>query len=302
MSKIGIVIPVFNRLDYTRECLGILEKQKTTGFYKENEIFTIIVDDASTDGTGEWVPANYPDVILLKGTGDLWFSGSMNMGMKYALHQLNCDYILVWETDIFPCERYFDDLQTIMKKSSTNDILSSKVMIRNQPGIIFGLGGFFNTRTGDKGLIGSREEDGPQYNKTMEVDWFLGQGVLIHKSCFEKVGYFDEKVFPQYHADIDYSLRAKQAGFRVMVYPELLVWNDTETSGISNIKNKSLGLFIETLFSIRSNYNIMKDIRFYIRHTTSPVAYSHLFVKYFKYIGGYTKWKILGFFGAGKNR
>ena len=64
MSKIGIVIPVFNRLDYTRECLGILEKQKTTGFYRENEIFTIMVDDASTDGTGEWVPANYPDVIF----------------------------------------------------------------------------------------------------------------------------------------------------------------------------------------------------------------------------------------------
>jgi len=300
MSKIGIVIPVFNRLDFTRECLGILEKQKTTAFYRENEIYTIVVDDASTDGTGEWVPANYPEVILLKGTGDLWFSGSMNKGMRYALHELSCDYILIWETDIFPCDGYFNDLQEIMKKSSTNDILSSKVMIRNNPEIIFGLGGYFNTKTGDKGLIGARQLDGPEFSRVMEVDWFLGQGVLLHKSCFDKVGYFDEKVFPQYHADIDYSLRAKKAGFRIMVYPELLCWNDTEMSGISHIKKKSIPVFIKTLFSLRSNYNIMKDIRFYNRHTTNIIAYKYLVIKYVEYIGGYIKWGVLGVFGVKK--
>jgi GT2 family glycosyltransferase len=301
MSKIGIVIPVFNRLEFTQECLGILEKQKSSSFYRKNEVFTIVVDDASTDGTGEWVPAHYPGVILLKGTGDLWFSGSMNKGMKYALDELACDYILIWETDIFPCEEYFNDLQSIMEKSSTQDILSSKVMIRNQPEIIFGLGGYFDTKTGDKGLIGAREKDGPEYGTAREVDWFLGQGVLLHKSCFEKVGYFDEKVFPQYHADIDYSLRAKKAGFRIMVYPELLCWNDTEMSGISHIKKKSIPVFIRTLFSLRSNYNIMKDIRFYNRHTTNIVAYKYLLIKYIEYVGGYIKWGVLGWFGVKKS-
>jgi GT2 family glycosyltransferase len=301
MKKIGIVIPVFNRLSFTQDCLRMFEEQKKSNFFTNNEIHIIVIDDGSTDGTSEWIAKNYPEVIVLKGDGNLWFSGAVNKGAKYSFEKYNCEYILLWETDIFPTDNYFNDLQDIMEKAGTNVIIASKMMVRNQPDVIFGLGGFFNVKTGDKGLIGSMEKDCPKYQKVMEADWFLGQGVLFHKSTFDIVGYLDEEVFPQYHADIDYGLRAKYKGIKTMIYPELIAWNDTEMSGLSHEKDKSFAIFLRSLYSIRSNYNFIKDIKFYNRHTKGISAYRHLFVKYFEYIGGYLKWKLLGWFGLKRN-
>ncbi len=297
MYKISFVIPVFNRLKYTQECLDILSKQKTTSFFTKNEISIIVTDDGSTDGTKEWIAANHPDVIVLQGTGNLWYSGSLNMGIRYALDKLNCDFIMVWENDIFPMEGYFDLIQPILEKWDGKTVICSKLYYRNQPNKIFGMGGTFDTRTGVKSLIGLAEIDNEEYEKTMEVDWFLGQGVLIHKDILKKVGLFDEVNFPQYHADVDYGLRAMKGGYKNMVYPELKLLNDTETTGISHIKNKTMKQFIDSMISIRSNYNIKKDIKFYQIHTTHFAAYGNLSYKYITYIGGYIKWKILGMLG-----
>lgn len=160
------------------------------------------------------------------------------------------------------------------------------------------MGGTFDPRTGQRSLIGRKETDSPQYNKILEVDWFLGQGVLIHKDINEKVGYFDEKHFPQYHADIDYGLRAKKAGFKNLVYPNLKLLNDTETTGLSHIKNKTLKQFFESLTSLRSNTNFKKDFIFNRIHTTSILAYSSLIKKYVVYTGSYIKWEMLGWVGV----
>ena len=83
------------------------------------------------------------------------------------------------------------------------------------------MGGIFNPRTGEKKLIARNQEDGPQYQQPIEIDWFSGQQILVHKTIFERVGYFDEKNFPQYHADIDFSIRTRKEGFKIMMYPNL---------------------------------------------------------------------------------
>jgi len=298
MSKIAFVIPVFNRLKYTKECLEILEKQKSTHFFEKNDIAVIVSNDGSTDGTDEWIRSNYPEVIVLEGTGNLWYSGSLNLGIKYALEKLRSDFIMVWENDIYPVDNYFDNLQDILEKWDAKTLICSKLYYKVQPNVIFGMGGTFNSRTGLRNLIGRMKIDSPQYDKIMEVDWFLGQGVLIHRDIIEKVGYFDAVNFPQYHADIDYSLRAKNAGYKNIVYPNLKLLNDTETTGISHAKNKSLRVFLDSLFSLRSNTNIIKDIKFYRRHTSSIFAYLTLINRYLVYTGSFIKWAVLGWLGV----
>ncbi len=297
MNKIAFVIPVFNRLKYTRECLGILEQEKSSRFFIKNEVSIIVSNDGSTDGTNDWIRANHPDVIVLQGTGNLWYSGSLNLGIRYAFDKLNSDFIMVWENDIYPVDNYFNNLQDILENWDGNTLICSKLYYRVQPDKIFGLGGTFNPHNGFRRLIGNKETDGPQYQKIMEIDWFLGQGVLIHRDIIQKVGMFDEVNFPQYHADIDYSLRAKKAGYRNIVYPNLKLLNDTETTGISHMKDKTIKQFIESLTSIRSNSNIRKDIKFNRIHTTSVLANYYLIKKYFVYTASFIKWKVLGWFG-----
>jgi len=158
------------------------------------------------------------------------------------------------------------------------------------------MGGYFNLKTGRKEIIGYMKPDSHEFNNVLSVDWFCGQGVLVPRVVFDKIGLFDANAFPQYHGDSDFALRAKKAGFSILVHPELRVWNDTETSGLSHIKNKSLKIFIRSLYSIRSNNNISKDIKFYRRHTTSARAYLTLVKSYVWYIGSYLMWKTLGLF------
>ncbi len=297
MADISFIIPVFNRLNYTKECLENLDNQKSTRFFRQNHIHIIVSNDGSTDGTEDWIRSNYPDVIVLQGTGNLWYSGSLNLGIRYAFESLNSDFIMVWENDIYPIDNYFNNLQDILDEWDGNTLICSKLYYRVQPDKIFGLGGVFNPHNGFRRLIGNKETDGPQYQKVMEIDWFLGQGVLIHHNIIQKVGLFDEVNFPQYHADIDYSLRAKKAGYHNIVYPNLKLLNDTETTGISHMKNKTIKQFFQSLTSIRSNSNIMKDIKFNRIHTTSILANYYLIKKYFVYTASFIKWKVLGWFG-----
>lgn len=300
MSKIVIIIPVHNRIEYSKECLRILDQQKETRFFKNNDIEIIFVDDGSTDGTGDWIRTNYPEVIVLLGDGNLWYAGGVNVGMKYALEEMDPEFILVWENDIFPVDDYFDHLQVIKEEWDGNSIICSKVYFRSQPDTIFAMGGTFNPKTGDKKLIGRTEKDGPEYQKDLEVDWFLGQGFMIHKDLIERIGYMDDKNFPHYHSDLDYGLRAKNAGIKNIVFHKLKILNDTATTGISHKKEKTLRDFMKSFTEISSNLNIKKDIIFQRKHTTSILAYRGLIRRYYIYIGSFVKWKVLGWFGIKK--
>ena len=297
MARIAFVIPVFNRLNYTQECLEILKNHKDCKFFTENDISVIIADDGSKDGTGEWVRSNYPDVIVLQGNGNLWYSGSLNLGIRHALSKLNSEFIMVWENDTYPVDDYFGNLQSIIEKWDGKSIICSKLYYKVQPDVIFGLGGTFDPRTGIIRLIGRQEPDRPEFNEVMEMDWFLGQGVMIHRDIFDKVGLFDEINFPQYYADIDYSLRAKRAGYHNIIYPNLKMLNDTENTGLTHLKNKSFKQFFDSLTSIKSNNNIIRNIKFNKIHTTSPLANYYLCKKYFIYTASFIKWKVLGWFG-----
>jgi hypothetical protein len=76
------------------------------------------------------------------------------------------------------------------------------------------------------------------------------------------------------------------------------LWNDKTSSGLTH--GDTLRGLLKTMFSIRSNYNIRKNLLFYRRHATSPLAYLYLLRSYFMLTAGFIKWKILALFGKRK--
>jgi len=82
-----------------------------------------------------------------------------------------------------------------------------------------------------------------------------------------------------------------------LVYPNLKLLNDTETIGIGHLKNMSFKQFFESLTSIRSNNNIIKDIKFIHIYTTIYRDYIPLINKYIEYTGSFLKWKFLDWIG-----
>jgi GT2 family glycosyltransferase len=297
MVKVSILVPVFNGLSYTQKCLQNLFSQ-VSELKNEVEIFVIVIDDGSTDGTSEWIENNYPDVILLHGDGNLWWSGGINEGARYSVEKLHANYVLLWNNDVCTNDDYFKMLKNVVLNGSDDVITGSKIYIDPAFSTLWSVGGTFDFRTGKKTFNAYNEKDGKEFNTIKEVDWLPGMGTLVPTSIIKKIGYWDNIHFPQYHGDSDFTLRARREGFKVIIHPDLKIWNDKTNSGLWH-KGK-LSLFFKSLFNIRSNFNIKKDFQFYHKHTDSVFAYYYLFKKYFIYTGSFIKWFFLGVFGVKK--
>ena len=78
-SFIYIIIPVHNRMEFTRQCLNSLTQQT----YRKFKI--IVVDDGSSDETRVMIQKEFSEVDLLHGDGNLWWTGATNFGVKHVL-------------------------------------------------------------------------------------------------------------------------------------------------------------------------------------------------------------------------
>jgi len=295
MNKISIVLPVFNHLEYTQNCIRTLDRLVLSSTFYHVKFHIIVVDDGSTDGTADWLTEHYPGVHLLKGDGTLWWSGGVNMGARYAIQDLDSDYILLWNNDIDPAEDYFTQLDSLISSTGRQMLLGSKIFYHGDNNKIWSYGGIFNPRSGNKYMIGLDEPDSEKYNQVLSVDWLPGMGTLVPVGVIAQIGYWDQEIFPQYHGDSDFTYRAKIAGYELMVRPELRLWNDKTSSGLTH--GNTLGGLIRVFSSVRSNLNIRKNIIFYRRYATSWRAYLHLIGYYLRVIGGFFKWKVFSLFG-----
>jgi GT2 family glycosyltransferase len=291
MNKLCILIPVYNKLEYTRKCLADL-KENINGSLADS-VQIVVIDDGSQDGTGNWIHDHFPEVIVLKGTGNLFWTGAMNLGIKYAIYEHGYEYILLWNNDVKTGEEYFRYLIHAMQ-AELKGIVGSKILTLQDKNRVWSFGGYFNPQTGDKGMIGYFDTDKEEYSKIRSVDWCTGMGTLVHKDVVKKIGLMEEKLFPQYFGDTDYSYRAKLAGFPVRVNPEMILFNDTTNTGLR--AQNGLGDLLKSLVDIRSNINLKSNFSFLRRYATSKKAYISLCMFYFRVFGGFFKWKFLSLF------
>ena len=149
-------------------------------------------------------------------------------------------------------------------------------------------------------MVGGNLPDSIEFNQPIEVDWLSGMGSLIPASAIDEVGLWDEITFPQYYGDSDFTLRAKMKGYKIVAYPQLKIWRDKSSSGISH-GDTLKGLYL-ALTDIRSHSNLSKTFRFYKRHATSILAYRAFIMFYVRLIGGFFKWKFLSLFGKTRTK
>jgi GT2 family glycosyltransferase len=219
----------------------------------------------------------------------------MNMGAEYAVNQLNADYILLWNNDIFAMKNYFQSLLQIIKESNQDVIYGSKIYSNIEKSIIWSMGGVFQPKRGNFYMIGYNEVNSQLFEKEQLANWLPGMGTLIPRKVILHTGYWDPINFPQYHGDVDYTYRAGMNGFTILVSPQLCLFNDTSHSG-----NKEINTLKDLILSFsdrKSLYNIPVNLIFFRKYSTSIFAYNYLIKMYFRYIGGFFKWKLLHLFG-----
>jgi GT2 family glycosyltransferase len=298
-NSVAILIPVYNGLNYTQQCIRDIYTSIAKVPQESSRFSAVIIDDGSTDNTAEWIMNNFPDIHLLKGDGNLWWSGSINKGIEYALNTLQTSYVLLWNNDITPGPDFFEAVLETINDQDNYPLACSMVYFKDRPDTLISTGGYFNKHNGDMGLYNYNKNESEALLEGLNIDWFGGMGTLIRSDVFESVGLFDAVSFPQYHGDSDFGMRATEAGYTIKLVRGMKIWNDTGNSGIH--RSMLLRDFIQSFYSIKSINNIKKDILFYKKHAASNWSYFKLIKKYAVYLASFVKWKSLAIIGIHKN-
>lgn len=215
------VVPAFNRCDKT---LRFLRKFAAVEYPNRR---VVIVDDGSSDGTKASIELNYPDVPVLEGDGNLWWSGGTNVGVRYALEQ-GADYILTINDDCVMEPDFLTHMVAIAQRDPLT-IVGCRLQCQDRPDEIWSIGTTAVMRGGAlfalnyAGQNWSAVRD--QLPDPLPVDTLAGNGVLLPRGVFEQVGFYDDVNMPQYHADSDLVSRARRAGFRPVVSLRSVLYN-----------------------------------------------------------------------------
>lgn len=251
--KVALVTPIFNGIDDTIEYLRSLSKIT----YQNYEV--IIVDDGSTDGSSKIISEQFPHVRLLKGDGNLWWTGGTNLGVRDALGR-GADFILTINNDneVSP-----DFLASLVETALENEgcIIKSVVYDYENRNTIRSFGGDIRWWVGhiDEILLDIDLEA-----KTVEVPLGNGNSTLVPAKVFHEVGFYDEINCPQYHADSEFLLRARSHGFRVLVDNGSIIFNKVDKCvGRSSVEKMG---FIDLVKSRQSSYYFRANYKIYKEH------------------------------------
>ncbi len=252
-----ILIPAYNRWEYTSKCLIALRNQKYKLFR------TIVIDDGSTDETNSKLRTDFPEVILIQGNGNLWWTRSINLGVEMALKQCDASAVLTLNNDTIPEPDFI--AQMINASKNKPDAILGAFEIDEQKKPIFG-GGYINwKRARTVHLLDFLDRS--DLHGLQRVNYFPGRGLYIPINIFRIIGLFDDKNFPQYAADYDFTHRAIRAGFEIFCnYDAKLVCFPKESGDFSQRANKSLCNYFNHLFGIKGGGNLIIFTRYAFRN------------------------------------
>ncbi len=211
--KIAVLLATYNRKQKTLTCLDSVKKQRLNS---DIETTVFLTDDASTDGTADAVARFFPDVKLIKGTGSLFWAGGMRSSWGEAL-AYDPDFYLLLNDDTTLTEDAFSVLLKCVDTGNNKSkpaICIGSTVDQGTGKISYG-GRKLNTRYAwDSYLVHSETE-------VLECDLGNANIMLVPRAIVQQLGILSD-VYTHSLADYDYTLKAKEAGFRVLSAPGFL--------------------------------------------------------------------------------
>lgn len=212
---IAVLLTTFNRKQKTLSCLQSLEKQKLP---EDTTLKIFLTDDGSTDGTADTVKSEYPNVNIYHGSGSLFWAGGMRNTWKQALLS-KAEYYLLLNDD------------TLLKDTAISSLLKCSNFVQSKgskPAIC--VGSTADDETGKISYGGRKLHDKNSwgegsfvYSETEFVDCDVANAniLLVPAVVVDELGILSEN-FTHGLADYDYTIKAKKAGYNLVVAPGFL--------------------------------------------------------------------------------
>ncbi|HMB43688.1 MAG TPA: glycosyltransferase [Luteimonas sp.] len=207
----SIVIPVYNQIDFTLQCLAALSQSGDRSAFE-----VIVVDDASSDDTTERLE-QIRGLRYLRNTDNLGFVGSCNAGAAQA----RGEFVVFLNNDTMAQPGWLDPLLDTFRKHPDTGVAGSKLVypdgrLQEAGGIVFADGSGWNYGRFDNPAD-------PRYGFAREVDYCSGAAITLPRALFESLGGFDPLYSPAYYEDVDLAMRVRQHGLKVRYQPASVV-------------------------------------------------------------------------------
>lgn len=215
LPRVSIVIVSWNARSLLQQCLPSVVSTD----YPDLEI--ILADNASTDGSAEWVAENYPAVRVVRHPENWAFC----RGNNEAIPHTTGEFILLLNNDVEVPAGWLHPLVAAMLADPDVAAVGPKLLqythrdrfeyagaaggFLDRYGYPFARGRIFDTLEPDRG----------QYDEPRDVFWISGAAILLRRAALEKVGLLDEQFF-MHMEEIDLCWRLQRAGYRVRSVPQ----------------------------------------------------------------------------------
>ncbi|MBH8573002.1 glycosyltransferase family 2 protein [Nostocaceae cyanobacterium CENA369] len=207
-ANLAVIMTCHNRRDTTIACLQALYQQK-------NQFDVYLTDDGSFDGTAEAVKAQYPEVKIIQGNGNLFWVGGMHLAFGEAIKN-QYDYYLWLNDDTFLEANALNKLLHIYQNLSEEGYPNS-IVVGSTKDPITGKATYGGALKSKKWYSNKFEFLEPS-SVVQKCDAMYGNCVLIPKSVVAKVGNIDT-AFVHSLGDLDYALRAHKLGCQIWIAP-----------------------------------------------------------------------------------
>ncbi|OGU80195.1 MAG: glycosyl transferase [Ignavibacteria bacterium RBG_16_35_7] len=255
--ELSIIIVNYNVKEFLQNLIHSLQKAVSK---INHEI--IVVDNASDDGSVEFIREKFPHINLIVNKTNLGFSKANNIALKASKGK----FILLINPDTIVSENTITKMVEFLNVHPNAGLAGCKILNpdgslqlacrRSFPGPwtsfckVTGLSTLFpKSKLFARYNLTYLDED-----STHEVDAISGSFMMMKREVYEKVGGFDEQFF-MYGEDLDLCYRVQQSGYKVYYYPGIQIIHykgeSTKRSGLDETKYfyDAMNLFVKKHFS-----------------------------------------------------
>lgn len=212
MAKVTIIIPNYNGTEYIKDCLDSLTNQSMT------DIHIIVVDNASADGSDDFVEKEFPQVELVRLKENYGFCRAVNEGIK----RTKTEYLILLNNDTKADKDFIKNLYECIDAHPDTFSVAAKMLQMYHPDKIDAAGDLYCCLGWAFSL--GKDKKASKYNKESVIFSSCGGAAIYRKSVFEQIGYFDELHF-SYLEDVDVGYRARIMGYKNRFTPKAIVYH-----------------------------------------------------------------------------
>jgi len=225
---VSIIILNWNGLDDTIECLNSLKKTAYASYQ------VVVVDNCSDGNDADVLERQFYGYIhVIRNDRNYGCAEGFNTGIRHVLESSNSEYILLMNNDVVVDPGFLDPLVGVAESDEQVAIVGPKIYYYDYHGkkdVIWSAGGRVRWwapkiphQLGHNAVHSSRR-DSPA-----AVDWVTGAVFMFKRHLAEEIGLLDPCYFLG-HEDVDYCLRAKKQGYKIVYVPSATVWHKVGVS------------------------------------------------------------------------